>query len=161
MQMIRRLLTTTVLSAVGILAFASTAAAQRQVPVLGEAHWGIRGGVSGEPDQGFFGVQLESAALLTGLTFRPNVEVGFGDDADGLAANFEFAYHMPFQKTDWGTYVGGGPAATFAFNSDDQTLRGGVNLFVGLEKGHRWFFEVKVGNGGTPAVRLTGGFMFK
>jgi len=158
--MIRRILTTSTVALVALLAFSQEAAAQQAVPVLGSAHWGVRGGIGAEPDQGVFGVHLESAPLLTGLTFKPNVEVGIGDDDDSLDVNMEFAYHMPFQKTDWAVYIGGGPAAIFAFETEPN-LRSGIALMVGLEKGKKWMFEVKVGDGSSSRLKLTAGYNFK
>src|SRR6187402_944969 len=53
---------------------------------------GIRGGISVDPDQFYFGGHLETAPLVDRLHFRPNLEVGFGDDLVLIAANMEFVY---------------------------------------------------------------------
>ena len=158
--MIRRMLSSAALAVVATMVFASSSAAQTQVPVIGGANFGIRGGIGGGPDQGIVGVHLESAPLLTGLTFKPSVEFGIGDDDNKLDVNMEFAYHMPFQRTNWSVYVGGGPAAVFGFEAD-PTLRSGATLMVGLETGHKWMFEVKIGGGSSNRLKLLAGYNFK
>ena len=41
---------------------------------------GIRGGVSIDPDQFYFGGHFETGELVDGVHFRPNVEAGLGND---------------------------------------------------------------------------------
>ena len=67
-------------------------------------------GVSGDPDQFFFGAHVETAPIIDHLTFRPNAEIGFGDDETLFAFNFEFAYWIPLKNQPWRVYLGGGPA---------------------------------------------------
>ncbi len=59
---------------------------------------GINAGVSADPDQFYFGIGYETAELLERLRFRPNLEVGVGDEATLITANFEFAYRIPVQQ---------------------------------------------------------------
>ena len=61
---------------------------------------GVRGGISVDPDQFYFGGHLETSALVDRLHFRPNVEVGFGDDIMLIAANMEFVYKFP-SRSGW------------------------------------------------------------
>ena len=70
---------------------------------------GVRGGISVDPDQFYFGGHIETSALVDRLHFRPNVEIGFGDDIMLIAANMEFVYKFP-RRGGWGLYAGGGPA---------------------------------------------------
>ena len=70
---------------------------------------GVRGGVSGDPDQFYFGVHLDTGPLVEMLTFRPNVEIGLGDDLTTVAANFEFVYWIPIRRTAWNTTPVEGP----------------------------------------------------
>ncbi len=74
---------------------------------------GIRGGVSIDPDQGYFGVHYESSALIDRLHFRPNLEVGLGDDLTHVGLNMEFVYKFPRRRQSWSLYAGGGPAVNF------------------------------------------------
>ena len=60
---------------------------------------GIRGGISVDPDQFYFGGHLETSPLIDRLYFRPNVEVGFGDDLTLIAANMEFVYKFTTRAT--------------------------------------------------------------
>ena len=51
---------------------------------------GLRGGLSVDPDQFYIGGHLETSPLIDRLHFRPNLEVGFGDDLTLIAVNMEF-----------------------------------------------------------------------
>jgi hypothetical protein len=68
----------------GVVLFSST-------PALAQ-DGGVRGGISVDPDQFYFGAHLETSPLVDRLYFRPNVEVGIGDDLTLIAANMEFVY---------------------------------------------------------------------
>ena len=81
-------------------------------PAQAQSNPGIRAGVSGDPDQFYFGGHIETRPLIERLTFRPNVEIGLGDDLTLIAANIEFAYWIPIRNKPWSVYVGGGPAKT-------------------------------------------------
>ena len=85
----------------GLVLFSST-------PALAQ-DGGIRGGISVDPDQFYFGGHLETSPLVDRLYFRPNVEVGFGDDLTLIAANMEFVYKFSIAAA-WNLYAGGGPA---------------------------------------------------
>src|ERR671916_2859159 len=95
---------------------------------------GFRGGISVGPDQFYFGGHLETSPLVDRLHFRPNVEVGFGDDLMLIGANMEFVYKFP-RRGDWGLYAGGGPALNiYSFDDvDDSETEGGLNILVGVE----------------------------
>ena len=41
---------------------------------------GVRGGVSVDPDQFYVGGHYETGPLVDRLHFKPNIELGFGDD---------------------------------------------------------------------------------
>src|SRR5262245_21195566 len=79
---------------------------------------GARAGVSGDPDQFYFGGHAETAPLVGSLTFRPNVEIGLGDDTTVVAFNVEFAYHFATSRA-WNIYAGGGPALNLVRFADD------------------------------------------
>ena len=66
--------------------------------------------MSVDPDQFYFGGHVETSALVDRLHFRPNVEVGFGDDLTLITANMDFVYKFPTSRNGWGLYAGGGPA---------------------------------------------------
>ena len=142
------------------LGFASLGAAQEQV--------GIRAGVSGDPDQFVFGGHIETSPLLDRLVFRPNAEIGIGDDLVLIALNLEFAYKIPIEDNPWTVYVGAGPALnilSFSDNGDgrgrdDTDVEGGFNILLGAEHGGGLFTEFKVGASHSPDVKFMVGYSF-
>ena len=139
----------TVLAVALIVAFAVPAAAQRQ--------FGIRAGVSADPDQFFFGGHFETEPIVDRLTFRPNVEIGLGDDVTLVAFNIEFVYSIPLRGHPWRVYFGGGPA----LNLYDGDAEGGFNVLVGLQHRRGLFTEFKVGAIDSPDVKFTVGYVFQ
>src|SRR5262245_48571801 len=91
---------------------------------LSAQDFGVRAGVSGDPDQFYFGGHLVTGELLERLRFRPNVEVGIGDDVTLVAVNLEFAYTFPSRRP-WAVYVGAGPALNIYDSDDDSEAEGG------------------------------------
>ena len=65
------------------------------------------------PIRATFGVHYESIALIDRLHFRPNLEVGLGDDLTHVGLNMEFVYKFPRRRQSWNLYAGGGPAVNF------------------------------------------------
>ena len=144
-----------------LLGLASSAAAQTV---------GIRAGVSGDPDQFFFGGHVETAPIVENLTFRPNAEIGLGDNVTTVALNIEFAYWLPLRNSPWSLYAGGGPAANiYSFDDDfpgprdddDTEVRGGFNLLVGIQHNRGLFAEFKVGTIDSPDIKFTVGYAFR
>ena len=123
---------------------------------------GVRAGISVDPDQFYFGGHLETSPLVDRLHFRPNVEVGFGDDQMLVAANMEFVYKFR-RSGDWGIYAGGGPALNiYSFDDvDDSETEGGLNLLVGVEARRGLFFEFKVGVIDSPDFKFGVGWTFR
>src|SRR5438046_8201820 len=83
--------------------FAGSANAQEGV--------GIRAGVSADPEQFYFGGHAAFGPVVDKLWFRPNLEVGVGNNLTLIALNAEFAYWIPLRRNPWNVYLGGGPAA--------------------------------------------------
>jgi hypothetical protein len=123
---------------------------------------GVRGGVSIDPDQGYFGVHYETGALVDRLHFRPNVEAGLGDDLTTIALNFEFAYKFP-TRSRWQLYAGGGPAINFydREGDDNSSTDAGFNFLFGVENRSGLFFEFKVGVVDSPEVKFGVGYTFR
>ena len=96
----------------------------------------------------YFGGHLETRPLVERLYFRPNVEVGLGDDLTLIAANMEFVYKFSISRA-WELYAGGGPALNvFMFDGDgddDSQTEAGLNFLVGVEQANGLFFEFKIG----------------
>ncbi len=123
---------------------------------------GLRGGLSVDPDQFYFGGHLETSPLVDRLYFRPNVEVGFGDDLTLIAANMEFVYKFP-NRRGWGFYAGGGPALNVYMvdGADDSDTDAGLNLLLGVENARGLFFEFKMGVVDSPDFKFGVGWTFR
>ena len=149
--MVRRLICTAALAA-AMMGFSTPAAAQ--------AGPGVRGGVSVDPDQFYFGGHFETDPLIEQLYFRPNVEVGVGNDVTTVAFNIEAIYKFPLQRRGTSFYVGGGPAVIIYDRDDRSDTEGGLNLLGGLEFG-KVFFEVKGGLFDSPNLKVGIGYTFR
>lgn len=126
---------------------------------------GARAGVSGGPDQFYFGLHYETGPLAERLHFRPNIEIGIGDDRTLVALNVEFAYKIPLKRQPWLVYLGGGPALNISNHHDngrenDSDVNGGFNLLVGLEHRRGLFTELKVGAIDSPSIKFAVGYVF-
>ena len=126
-------------------------------PSYAQSQFGIRAGVSADPDQFFFGGHFETDPIVERLTFRPNVEIGLGDDVTLVAFNIEFVYSVPLRGHPWRVYFGGGPA----LNLYDGDPEGGFNILVGLQHRRGLFTEFKVGTIDSPDVKFTVGYVFQ
>lgn len=170
--MTRRLSTLLVL---GVFVFAAPATAQPRrtappPPANNEPTFGVRVGVSGDPDQFFFGAHVETSPIIEHLTFRPNAEIGVGDDLTLFAFNFEFAYWLPIRNLrnqPWRVYVGGGPALVITSPHADHPhdgeteVGGGFNAMIGIQHRKGLFAEFKVGAIDSPSVKFAVGYVFK
>lgn len=125
---------------------------------------GVRGGISVDPDQFYFGGHLETSPLIDRLYFRPNVEVGIGDDLTLIAANMEFVYKFTDSRP-WNIYAGAGPALNiymFDGNGDDDTSTdAGFNIMVGVEQRRGLFFEFKIGAIDSPDFKFGVGYTWR
>ena len=122
---------------------------------------GVRGGVSIDPDQFYFGGHYETPPLVDRLHFRPNLEVGIGDDVVTTAINFEFVYKFP-SRSPWRLYAGGGPAVNFySFDNDNSETEGGFNFLIGAEQRSGLFFELKVGVIDSPDLKFGVGYTWR
>ena len=123
---------------------------------------GVRAGVSVDPDQFYFGGHYETGELVDQLYFRPNLEVGVGDDVTTVALNIEAIYKIPV-KSRRGTsfYVGGGPAINWYDSDRDTDAEAGFNLLGGIEFNDRFFFEVKGGLADSPNLKIGIGYTFR
>jgi hypothetical protein len=147
--------------------FLLAAAAAVLLPSVAAAQGpGIRGGVSIDPDQFYFGGHFETGELADGVYFRPNVEAGLGNDLTLVALNFEFVYKFP-RRNGWRLYAGGGPGVNFySFdrgpNRDrDTESEAGLNFLIGVEQSSGLFFEFKVGALDSPELKFGVGWTFK
>jgi hypothetical protein len=129
---------------------------------------GIRAGVSVDPDQFYFGGHVAAGPLVERLWFRPNLEIGIGNNRTTVGFNGEFAYWFPpFRGSQWSPYVGGGPALILTrFDEDplgrrDTAAEGGFNIVLGLGHGSGLFTELKVGALHSPDIKIGVGYSFR
>ncbi len=121
---------------------------------------GVRAGVSGEPDQFYFGGHFETPPVADRLHFRPNVEIGVGNDVTLVALNFELAYKFATSKP-WGVYAGGGPALNIISTEGEDSAEGGFNIMIGVEHRDGFFGEFKIGVLDSPDLKLCIGYVFR
>jgi hypothetical protein len=127
--------------------------------------FGVRAGVGADPDQFHFGAHYDTGPLFDHLSFRPNLEVGLGDNVTTVAANFEFAYWIPIKRKPWAVYVGGGPAlVVYSVDHDDGNdteTEPGFNLMVGIAHSKGFFAEAKLGLIDSPEAKFTVGYSWR
>jgi hypothetical protein len=128
-------------------------------PAAAQVHPGVRAGVSVNPDQVYIGGHIETSPLIDRLRFRPNVEIGFGDNVTLTTFNFEFVYGFP-SRGPWHLYAGGGPSVNFFRVNSNTNSEGGFNLLVGTENRHGLFFEGKFGVASGADVKFGVGYTF-
>lgn len=131
--------------------------------------FGIRAGVSVDPDQFYGGVHWDIGSPSSGVRIRPNLELGFGDDVVLLAANGEVDYYFK-QQGDWFPYAGGAVGINFIdrdkpkpFQDDDDVETGfyGVGgLETTLKNQRRFLLELKIGFSDSPDLKLGVGWTF-
>jgi len=122
---------------------------------------GVRIGVSGSPDQFYGGVHYESEPIIEHLQFRPNLEIGAGDNQTLVALNFEFVYKAPLRRQPWTLYLGAGPALDIYRFTNTTSTNGGFNILIGLAHTKGLFTELKVGAINSPSVKFGIGYTFR
>jgi hypothetical protein len=153
-----KLFWTIVVAAISLAVFVAPARAQGV---------GVRVGASADPDQFYAGAHLETGEVAEGLRFRPNVEVGVGDNVTLVALNFELVYRLrpdyprlPGALSKWHLYVGAGPALNIFRFSNDTRAEGGFNGLIGLAHADGLFVEAKVGVLKSPDFKVGLGYTF-
>ncbi len=125
---------------------------------------GLRGGLSVDPDQLYFGAHMETGPVYEEIRFRPNIEVGFGDNRTVVALNGEFI--DPFELEN-GTrlHVGAGPAINVVSRDqpnrgNDTNVQAGMNFLFGVSFERNYFAELKIGAIDSPGVKIGFGYTF-
>ena len=138
----------------------SSAPARAQQPGTG-----VRAGVSGSPDQFYFGAHYDTGPIFDRLSFRPNAEVGLGDNETLVAGNFEFVYWWPIRRHPWSIYAGGGPAVNLFRFSDNRgggsDVKPGFNILFGAAHRQGLMVELKLGFIDSPEVKFGVGYTWK
>jgi hypothetical protein len=125
---------------------------------------GLRAGISGDPDQFYFGGHVESAPLIQEVHFRPNIEAGVGSDRTVIALNGEFIRRFGLNN-NYAAYIGAGPAINITsfdapVGGGDTRVDPGVNFLIGLDFPRGMFAELKVGAIDSPQVKFGVGYTF-
>jgi hypothetical protein len=140
-------------------------------PSIGWNGWGVRAGITSEPDQVYAGVHFELGEFARNVRFRPNVEFGSGDDVKLLQASGEV--HYVFSKVQvWKPYVGGALAVNFykldnapAGVDDSDTefgLMGVGGIQTKLKSATSFFLEAKLGlTSDDPDFKVGAGWSWK
>jgi hypothetical protein len=132
--------------------------------------WGVRAGVSDDPDQFVAGVQANFGEIVPNLRLQPNFEVGVGDDHTIFSAGVPVHYRFPVESLT--LYGGGGLVLAWvdrdlprdAFGEDDDSefvigplAVGGIEWPVGESE---LFTELSLSGGDLPNLKLVLGWMF-
>ncbi len=131
-------------------------------PVHAQAQFtpGVQAGASLDPDQFFIGGHLETQPLVDRVRFRPNVDIGFGNDVTLVAINLDLTYAFTANRP-WDFYAGAGPAINF-FNFDGgSATEAGFNILVGAKQRNGMFFEMKIGMMDSPDLKFGVGYTFR
>lgn len=148
-----------------LLAAALPAAAQD----IGFNSWGLRAGVSDDPDQFVFGVQSDFGEFIPNLRFQPNLELGVGDDTTIFSLTAPVHYRFPVEGS-LVLYAGGGLTLGLIDrddvrgNEDDDSefeispmAVGGLAWPVGQSE---LSLELNLIGGDFPNLKLMAGWMF-
>ncbi|MBN1848759.1 MAG: hypothetical protein JW932_09255 [Deltaproteobacteria bacterium] len=132
--------------------------------------WGVRAGVSSDPDQGYAGLHFNLGEFAKDVRFRPSLELGMGDDQTIIQMMGEV--HYVFSKVQvWKPYIGGGLGLTYIdyddhhYRRDDDTEMtftpiGGIETSINEKT--NLFFELKLGLAGDhPDVKFGVGISWK
>ena len=142
-----------------------------QGPVVNS--YGLRAGFSTSPDQLLLGGQMSISEVAPNLSFDPNIDLGFGDNATIIAFNLDMHYHFDITGSTWRPYVGAGAGINWIQVdlppgvSDDSFTRVSGSFILGAgvptQSGSRFFSELKVGLGdsSTADLKLLVGWNFR
>ncbi|MBK7703923.1 MAG: hypothetical protein IPI34_14065 [bacterium] len=134
-------------------------------PALAQSGWGVRGGLTIDPDQVHVGAHVNAGEIFNDGYFLPNVEVGFSDHGRLIALNPEMVYRFDkSSRSRWGFYIGGGLGINIydwddgpRDNHDDSDTELGLNILGGMSRARRGggdvFMELKLGRRIRPKPR--------
>jgi len=166
----RKFIYLTVVIIMLILAGFPTKAMAQETSQTGFNGWGVRAGLSSDPDQVYAGVHFNLGELTKDIRFRPTVELGIGDDQ--IVVQMLAEVHYVFSEFQaWKPYVGGGLGLTYVnydnhHHGDDSDTGGSLNAIGGIEtelkQGNKLFFEFKLGLANKdPDIKFAVGLSWK
>jgi len=138
---------------------------------IGFRGWGVRGGLSDNPDQVVVGVQTDFGEFMPRLAFRPHLDLGLGDDTTVIALGVPVLYRLPVEGSF--TLYGGGGLIVGLIDEDEEDngprdddgnevdisplLAGGIEWPIG--RGDLGI-ELNAAGGDLPRVKLLGVWSF-
>ena len=158
-----------------VLAACLAPVSQARAQDLGVQAFGLRSGISMNPDQFHFGVYLNAGHFTDRVRFQPSFEVGLGNGLKLGTVNADALYL--FASRRWRPYAGGGLGINFIDVTDGVGQDRGLeiepvlNVVGGIEWGvskgktgsrnlHRYLLEARLGLGDTPELKITAGITF-
>lgn len=138
---------------------------------LGFESYGLRAGISMNPDQFHGGVFADMGRLFANVRFQPSFELGWGNGVVLGAANADALHY--FKPRSWRPYAGGGLGINFievtngVGEGSGLEIKPVLNLVGGIVWGKakagalgRYSFEGRLGLGDTPELKLSAGMRF-
>ena len=159
--------TTLVLAAILCTIFCLTPATGEAQEDLGVRGFGVRGGVTIDPDQVHIGMHINAGRFAERVRFQPSFELGFGGNRTVGAINIDALY--TFDPRPWIPYLGGGLGISLIHRDSgpgdgdgDLDAGAGLNLIGGFEWGtdNSYMLEARAGVGDIPDFKLTVGINF-
>jgi hypothetical protein len=137
-------------------------------------HVGFRGGATLDPELLSVGAHANFGPFFNRhVSFRPGVELGFGEVTTLFGVNLDGIYHVPnTTQGRWSPYVGAGPNLSvrhLSFQGEQDGTRfdfgnfdwqAGFNFLAGFESRSGTFVELNATAHSSPHVRLLIGFNF-
>jgi len=137
---------------------------------------GFRTGVGLDPELLLIGVQARFGPLFgRNLSFRPNLDFGFGEVTKLFALDLNAVYRLPFnaRQSKWSMFIGTGPCLSFIHRNFVEAAAGdngidfgefdfqsGLNILAGAEFRSGFFVEAKTTVWAGPHLRLSVGYSF-
>jgi len=132
---------------------------------IGFQGWGLRTGLSVDPDQIDIGAHFNLGEFIPNLRFQPNLELGFGDNIFLLMINGETFYLFDVRGSNFRPYAGGELSIVYwrvdNSHGKNEDLEIGLSPVGGIEfpfsKQTMGFLELKLGIGDVPDFRVAVG----
>lgn len=155
---------------IAIVSLAFPAWAQTAGSDIGYRGWGLRAGLTDDPDQGVGGVHFNFGEFVPNLRFQPDIQLGVGDDYTTIFGTapvyYRFDTDAPFTP-----YAGGGVSFGWVdrdlpsgSKADDSEFEVGGKLTGGLEwslaNNRAFFVELSLGVGDVHDVYIIAGWSF-
>jgi hypothetical protein len=137
---------------------------------------GVRAGAALDPEVVLAGVHAKVGPIFNpNVSFRPNVEILFGEVTTQIGLNLEVVYRLPLSVPSgrWSAYIGAGPGFALSHRNFTAAQSGnrhidfgefdwytGLNVLTGIEYRNGMFIEFKTAAYATPHLRIMIGFNF-